>query len=409
MELNKKNLAMTGATLASAALYGLGVYLGFKSPLPGRPQDIEGGLAVEDHEFDTADGVTLRLKRYANPGGSPVLLCHGFGGCGTSFDLPSEGHNLAVFLARQGFDVWISSWRGCGNEPYASGCGDWTHTIDDLAIYDAPALVDGVAAATGKRVFWIGHSMGGHILYMYLQGVRFEDGHVVSDPQLVAERHEKLSGGITAGSPPGFRYEKGEPYSMVFGSRAGKAVLNAMNQEMLKKEVTAPHVSGLGGVGNALEKHPRIVMAFSRTPFVIFTYCRRNTDKDTTTMLAMLGQGDASAGMYVQLFSAILDEQFLEHPGRCSPGTQYDYTSNMGLVSLPIFFLTGTGDFANAATIKALGYDRVASVTKEYVCLEGYGHTDLIMGRNVEREVFPLMSGWIRSVVEEPDSTDEVA
>jgi pimeloyl-ACP methyl ester carboxylesterase len=409
MERNKMSLAMKGALLASASLYGFGVYLGLKSPLPGQDEDVSRGLPVEKHEFKTADGVTLRLKRYANPEGDPVLLCHGFGSNGTSFDLPSEGHNLAVYLARLGYDVWISSWRGCGHEPYDSACGDWSHTIDDLAVYDAPALVDGVSAATDKPVFWIGHSMGGHILYMYLQGVHFEDGRVVSDPALIAERNGKLSGGVTIGSPPGFRYQKGDPYSLVFGSRAGRAVINAMNQEMLKNEVTSPHVAGLSSMGKLIEKHPRLVMAVSRSPFMFVTYCRRNTDKDTTTQLTRLGVGDASAGMYVQLFSALLDEEFLEHPGRCSPGSQYDYTANMGVISLPIFFLTGTEDFANPRTIKALGYEKVSSSTSEYACLDGYGHTDLIMGRDVEREVFPLISDWIDTINGQRSSSDEVA
>lgn len=155
----------------------------------------------------TPDGVTLRVKRYANPGGQPVLFCHGFNGNGFEFDLPREGYNMAVYLARRGFDVWISSFRGCGVEPYLCDGGDWSHSIDTLAILDAPTLVDGIIAETGKQPFWIGHSMGGMVLYMYLQGVRFEgdpaDCHVVSDPEVLAERHAKLKGGIAIGCATG--------------------------------------------------------------------------------------------------------------------------------------------------------------------------------------------------------------
>ncbi|MHB8895567.1 MAG: alpha/beta fold hydrolase [Candidatus Geothermincolia bacterium] len=401
MKTRHSNAGIAAAALGTIALYGYYTYMGLRTPLPGQDQEVSQGLTVEKHEFETADGVTLRLKRYANPGGTPVLLCHGFGGTGFSFDLPREGHNMAVHLARQGFDVWVSSWRGCGREPYLSDCDGWKHTIDDLAIYDAPALVDGVTRVTGKRPFWIGHSMGGHILYMFLQGIRYEDGRVVSDPELVRERHEKLTGGITIGSPPGFAYSKGDPYYMVFKSRAGTAVLNALKQEMLRRELTSPCVPRLGGNKGTLDNHPRVVMALSRNPLVTFTYCRSNTDKDTTTSLAKWGTGDTSAGMYVQLFGAILDEHFLEHPGRCAPGSQYDYTANMGKVTLPLFFLTGTHDFANPVTIRRLAFEQVSSDTKEYLCLPGYGHTDLLMGLNAEQDVYGPMCDWMRSIAGE--------
>lgn len=400
----EKTITFTGAAL-SLALYGCFIRRGLRTPPPGEDQDVSGDLPVELHEFPTADGVTLRVKRYAKPGGTPVLLCHGFGGCGTSFDLPREDRNMAVFLARQGLDVWVSSWRGCGREPYASGCGDWTHTIDDLAVYDAVALVDGVAGATGGKVVWVGHSMGGHILYMYLQGVRFEGGRVVSDPGLVRSHHRKLLGGVTLGSPPGFAYRRGEPYHTAFKSATGTALLGFMNRQMLRKEVTSPRIPCLADAVDFLEGHPRLAMALSRSPLASLTYCRRNTDKDATTSLVKWGTGPVSAGMYVQLLSSVLEERFREHPGRGEPGELYDYTAGMALVELPIMFLTGTEDFANPRTIRRLGYEAVSSQVKEYVNLEGYGHTDLLMGKGAVAEVYPRINAWIRSLEGGPPPT----
>src|SRR5674536_64130 len=76
----------TLATLAALGLYGFGIKMGLDTPLPGQEQDVAEGLAVELREFETADGLKLRLKRYANPGGTPVLMCHGFSGTGFAFD-----------------------------------------------------------------------------------------------------------------------------------------------------------------------------------------------------------------------------------------------------------------------------------------------------------------------------------
>lgn len=386
------------ASLACAAgIYGAYAYMGMRTPLPGAVQDTAEGLTIEGHEVTTEDGAILRLKRYANPGAQPVLLCHGFGSCGTSMDLPREGRNMATWLARDGFDVWVSSWRGCGHDPYACECPDWSHSIDDLAVYDAPALVDAVTSATGKRALYIGHSMGGEILYMYLQGVRFEDGHVVSEDGLVRRHHEKLAGGVTIGSPPAFWYPDGHPYHYLFGTRAARAVLSQALGEMLRREYTSPRVYRIGGRKGALDEHPRVMMAVSRSPMLSFTYCRGNTDKDATTSLARWGTGDVSAGMWVQLLQALLEGDMLEHPGRSEPDRRYSYTANMSTITLPIFFLTGDKDFANPGAIERFGYDGISSERKEYVNLAGYGHTDLLMGRNVEREVYPLLSAWMKA------------
>jgi pimeloyl-ACP methyl ester carboxylesterase len=210
-------------------------------------------------------------------------MCHGFSGTGFTFDLPRQGRNLAVYLARGGFDVWVSSFRGCGREPYLSECANWSHSIDNLAILDAPALVDGVADATGKPVFYIGHSMGGEVLYMFLQGAAFENGKVVSDSALVERRRDQLAGGITMGSPPAMWHPEGSPVKKVLRSAAGAAALEAIVANMRKKE-SLPHKSTTAAV-EKLARHPRAMMAISRLPVAAMTYCRANTDKDATTSL----------------------------------------------------------------------------------------------------------------------------
>lgn len=398
MKIDKANAALTAATVASLGLYGYYIARGLRTSPPGEDQDVAGDLKVELHEFATADGMTLRVKRYANPEGTPVLLCHGFGGNGHSMDLPREGRNIAVHLAREGFDVWVSSFRGCGNGPYESECDGWHHSIDDLAIYDADALVNGVSEATGKRLFYIGHSMGGEVLYMYMQGAAYEDGHVVSDPGLVRERHEKLQGGITLGSPPAFWYPPGNPYFFAFGSKPGRAVLRLIMNEMLRREVTSPKIAKPGGSKVDFSRYPRLLMLVSRSPFVISVYARKNTDKQASTSLLKYGSADTSAGMNVQMMQGMIEDEFLEHPGHAEPGKQYSYTAGMDKISLPMFFITGTYDFVNAEAIRRFGYERVASEKKRYMNLEGYGHTDLLMGRNVTTDVFGEIVDWMRSI-----------
>lgn len=385
--------------VTAGAITGAYVYMGLKTPLPGEDQDVAGGLTIERHEFTTADGVTLRLKRYANPEGTPVLFCHGFQGNGFEFDLPREGKNVAVYLARRGYDVWISSFRGCGREPYNCDCLDWQHSIDDLAIYDAPALVDGIIRVTGKRLFWVGHSMGGMVLYMYLQGVRFAgDGLVTSAPELVAEHNDGILGGVTIASPPAMWWPRGDPYQVFTDSSAGRGLIGLFVLWSRVRSLFAPRMRVGSGIDQALGRWPRLIKAVSRSPIGMMLYNRRNTDSETSTSLVRWAGDDVSARMNVQLMDGVRNTHFRQYFPFDFRGDPYDYTLNIHLITAPMLFVTGDKDFANYAGIRKYGYDRVSSEEKEFVMFPGYGHTDLVMGRNVEDDVYPVIVRWMEHI-----------
>ena len=382
---------------ASLALYATFVYKGLKTPIPGMDQDVSSGLDVRLHEFVTADGLTLRLKRYANPGAVPVLLTHGFGGNGFTMDLPRVGHNMAVYLARRGCDVWVSSFRGCGRAPYLSEGGDWSHSFDHLAIYDASALVDGITQETGRKVFWVGHSMGGIVLYMYLQGVRFAgDGHVVSDPALVRDRHDKLLGGATLGAATVLCWPYNDPSSVGMSSEFGRQLARSEVEILRIKEEVTPRVTGMGGPDGLPHRHPRLAMAITRSPFAAGAYNRVNTDKETTMCLARWGTDDVSTAMWVQRVYGVIDGHLTQYPS-VPRGSLYDYAANIPLVSLPILFITGDHDHG-PAIIKRYAYGCVSSEMKEFLQLPEYGHIDLLVGKHVERDVYPAISSWIEMV-----------
>ena len=397
--LDKVFLSALGASLAVAGTY---VYAGLKTPLPGQDQEVTDGLTVEKHEFVTPDGVTLRAKRYANPGGTPVVFFHGFNGNGFEFDLPREGFNMAVYLARRGYDVWIPSFRGCGVEPYYCDVGDWSHSIDTLAILDAPTLIDGVTSLTGRKPFWIGHSMGGMVLYMYLQGVRFvgdpADCHVVSEPELVEQRNASVLGGIPIASPPAFWWPRHHPFQVVTESSIGRGLLGASILFNRLHAPVAPRVRIGSNAKNAVLNRPRGIKALSRSPIGIMLYNRRNTDSETSTSLVKWGADDVSAHMYVQLVDGIWNISFRQYFPFIFREEPYDYTLNMPFIKAPMLFITGDKDFANWVGIRRYGYDRISSGVKKFVMLPGYGHTDLVMGRRVGDEVYPLIAEWMEGV-----------
>ncbi|MFN7974377.1 MAG: alpha/beta fold hydrolase [Acidobacteriota bacterium] len=175
----------------------------------------------------TTDGVTLAMKRYKS-GGTPVILCHGIVQNQACMDLAVPGSSLAVYLADHGYDVWDANLRSHGKGTYKSGSsGNWDWSIDEFAAFDVPAIVNKVKSATGKKPFWIGHSMGGMVAYGYLQGVKIQNvkvdevwgwgwcgplpcyeklydvygKRVVKDPSLASTRNAGLRGLVTIASP----------------------------------------------------------------------------------------------------------------------------------------------------------------------------------------------------------------
>jgi hypothetical protein len=160
----------------------------------------------------------------------------------------------------------------------------------------------------------------------------------------------------------------------------------------------APRVRIGSNAKNAVFNRPRGIKALSRSPIGIMLYNRRNTDSETSTSLVKWGADDVSAHMYVQLVDGIWNINFRQYFPFIFREEPYDYTMNMPLVKAPIFFITGDKDFANYVGIRRYGFDRVSSELKKFVMLPGYGHTDLVMGRRVEHEVYPLIAEWMEEI-----------
>ncbi|WP_152226312.1 alpha/beta fold hydrolase [Pseudomonas sp. SCB32] len=106
----------------------------------------------------TADGIDLALRRVGPADGVPVVLTHG------TFSNYRSCLGLANYLAGRGFACWLFDWRGHGD----SGRNGFTHSFDEVAEQDVPAILDAVSLRSGQAALhWIGHSGGGLIVSMW--------------------------------------------------------------------------------------------------------------------------------------------------------------------------------------------------------------------------------------------------
>lgn len=112
----------------------------------------------------TSDGWTLPVRHYAGDG-PPVLLVHGMGVSHHHWDW-REDVSLAHWLRARGWDVWVTTLRGDPGTTPPSRAAARSWTFDDHVRLDLPAVADTIRAATGHdRLAWVGHSLGGMLIY----------------------------------------------------------------------------------------------------------------------------------------------------------------------------------------------------------------------------------------------------
>ncbi|CAA7404713.1 unnamed protein product [Spirodela intermedia] len=134
------------------------------------------GYKCQEFNVRTEDGYILTMHRIPEgrngDGGAaaagprqPVLLQHGLLVDGTTWVLNSPEESLAYVLADAGYDVWIANTRGTRwsrrhSTLDPSSPAYWRWSWDELAMYELPATVGFVYQKTGKKVDYVGHSMG---------------------------------------------------------------------------------------------------------------------------------------------------------------------------------------------------------------------------------------------------------
>ena len=146
---------------------------------------------TEIHTLTTPDLWKLRICRYRKDrtGGEPVLLVHGLNANQHNFTIP-EGASLVDYLVDRGFDCWTVDLRGSRSSQPPFEHHRHEATIDDFLRYDLPQTLHYIREATRyEKIHWVGHSLGGMLLYAYAQ--KYGTAHIAS--------------GVTLGSPIGFK------------------------------------------------------------------------------------------------------------------------------------------------------------------------------------------------------------
>lgn len=394
--------------LAFAAVAGLAVRYkrqGSGPIEPRYPDFSPDDFPPELFEAQTEDGLTLRGKRYANEGARPVLLLAGFSGNGFNYDIAFEESNFALHLARKGYDVWVCNFRGTGREPYKSDGGDYSHYIQDLCIYDLPALIGRVAGETMTRPVMMGHSMGGVVCYGYLQGVQYEgEDHgrrLRPDPALAKQRNESIAAVVSLAGPASFYWPmKSRYYYWLVASPLARLFLRLFRALLVRLDKRARQAPIEDSVVGLVSRTPNLAYDILRIGYSLFANLK-NMNREMVMESAISGMSDVSVREQFQLVNALLTRDLIGSSALKgdSPDERHNFTKSMHLISAPIFFVAVELDAVHPDVLYRDGFEQVSSATKDYVCFEGYGHVDLIQGLDIGTTVLPRVTEWLERVL----------
>jgi alpha-beta hydrolase superfamily lysophospholipase len=315
----------------------------------------------ELHMVHTKDGWTLPMYRYRPSGDAKgaVLLVHGIYSTMGIFDVGDE-LSLARYLRQLGYDVYCMELRDMGVHGRRARAFRESPTYDDYVRFDLPAGVEQVKRASGfSKISYIGHSMGGMIFYPY-GGT--EDGK------------RSIARAVTLGSMgglPDHTWLRYIPFPWTLFARVPHYGV---------RESSAFLLAPLVGLGWLVEKRflePRNIDAAQRRRY--FFNGVANSPHALITQFAMMYKTRALK----------------------SRDGATDYEALLKNNHVPTLVVAATKDKIASLPLVRKGYDALPGAKRWLELGKGagaardFGHTDLALGREAARYVWPEIVSWL--------------
>ncbi|MDR3635663.1 MAG: alpha/beta fold hydrolase [Isosphaeraceae bacterium] len=326
----------------------------------------------------TRDGWQLGMRHIRpavpDPNKLPVVLCHGLG-LNATFWTITDNH-LPAQLAARGYEVFLFDFRGSGNSskvgrvgqinarlrqtPFLEvGEGRWT--VDDIVHYDVPAVLDYVKQETGSdRVNWVGHSLGGMLMFPYLEQSP-DAGRVAS--------FVGMGSTITIANTPA--------RDMLRANRGLRVLARALSPGRLGRPLMYVRFPGLDRIDQ-------------------FYYTSENVDKQTVARFYGYTLEDTGRSALKQL------DPYLEFGHFVSADRKTDYAVLLSSVTTPTLMIAGEADSMSDIPSTEQTYNALGSPDKLLMRfgkrdgqVADYGHCDLVWSRYAPQEIFPPLIDWL--------------
>ncbi|MCX7944993.1 MAG: alpha/beta hydrolase [Deltaproteobacteria bacterium] len=323
-------------------------------------------LPDEIHYIQSDDGFSLAVSRRIPKNRrfkEPIILCHGLGANRYNLDFNPE-YSLARRFVQMGYDTYIAEMRtvGLSSKPHLFSEARWNIYFDDIVKYDVPAIIHNARIKSGAdKVFWIGHSLGGMIMYAALQNKEVEN--------LVRAL-------VAISSPPVFTCQP-ELKRFIPILKASR-VFSHIKQEFWGK-----------------------LLSLYLIRAIPYSEVAANIDNIDTPILRRIFvnlASDISSTLVCQI-GRWLEEGYI----RDKKG-ETNFSEGISSINIPIFAITGSVDLicppdAVFYLKSRLRDDQlkvvIAGISTGFSV--DYGHGDIIFGRKAPEEIFPLITSYVES------------
>lgn len=320
----------------------------------------------ELHFVKTDDGAKIALHRYRPQGVSSsqdvVFFCHGLGANKFNLDFNST-FSLARYMSERGYDSWVISLRGAEPESVKGfiKVKNWDFNFDTFVEQDIRCAIDYILKTTGKTsLHWVGHSMGGMLLYAY--AIRWGNN--------------KIKSGVTLGSPVRF-------------SKTDRHVKFLINTDFLLKKLKRLRLDIFAQFFAPLTGR-------LRSRFVTHQMNPLNVDFNVIRRAQFNAVTPLSTKLLLQF------KDWLEHDGFWSYNKSLNYSENLDKIKIPCLVVAGGKDKMAPVEDVKYAFEQISSPDKDFILLSrssgfsaDYGHIDIVFGKRAPEEVFPRILDWI--------------
>ncbi|MDP2306568.1 MAG: alpha/beta fold hydrolase [Pseudomonadota bacterium] len=323
-------------------------------------------LSTEDVEQLTHDGVSVHLrkerllideriaivrKRLLGLQGPRVVLVHGFAQNRYSWHLSRR--SLSAWLAGEGFDVYNLELPGHGNSRSPAGSARFADYVVD---------VRRVAEVLGEPAFWIGHSLGGAVVYA---------GATVTPMRGVV--------GI------------GALFQFAQANRALKLLCQLSGKVQGR---TDPRPNRLGALNVRTQLAGRLlaklysVSDIAGYAFPISGWAPGSMEEDLLRERLKLGFDWTSANVWFDM-------------ARWGATGRFDFEEAWEKTDVPLLVVGGDLDHLMLPDDARTAYDRSGSSDRTWALMDDYGtgvhwgHLDLLLGRHAPTHTWPLLQSWL--------------
>ncbi len=334
---------------------------------------VEGNQSVKFykrlHEVVTEDGMQLLMTQKSPVGKkalAPVMLVHGLGQNRFSWTLSKR--SMENYLVSLGFTTFNVELRGHGLSR-ANG-SQYPTTFENYLTYDIPAFIQEIQNITGrKKMFFIGHSLGGTISYCV--GPLFQDS---------------LLGIISFAGP--YAMAKGNPFLKTVAFMGSTAFKVLPMKHFHSQPFPIDYVGVVAKMGLFALDHPwnhfaiQVWQPGSMERDVLEERIAKGFDRTSISVARLLVDWGARGKLH-------------------GTGGKENYEDRIADLKIPILFVNGDRDYAVPPSAAKPAWENAPSNDKTFLVFNKkgtgvhWGHCDLISGKNAPAHVWPIVGDWL--------------